>query len=382
MSRLTKILSLWALLLCLWMPGAWAADYYWVGGSGNLNTAETGHISTSSGGSGGSGPVTSADNLTFDTNSNIAGSGASYTVTATTTAPTVANITFGHPSAGTLTVAGSSSFNIYGSLSVASGVVWTNSNTVAFKGTTAGHTITTNGVVFPNNFTFNGAGGGWTLVDSLTLNSNLIYSNGNFSDGGQSISMGKFDGSASNARTLTKSGNWTITGSGTGAGDFSSSTITLSDTAGWIKFTDASTTAKTLDGGSGKTFNQVWFTGAGTGDFRILGSNTIGTLTVDTPPQEILFQPSQTQTIGTFNVSGTSGNLMTLDTTTGLGTFTLAKSGGGTVSSDYLSVTRSTATPGSTWYAGANSTNGGTNSGWTFTAPPAPSNTSNGFFMF
>ena len=48
---------------------------------------------------------------------------------------------------------------------------------------------------------------------------------------------------------------------------------------------------------------------------------------------------------------------------------TLSKASG-TVSSDFLSVSRSTATGGAGWYAGANSTDGGNNSGWIFTAPP------------
>jgi hypothetical protein len=54
----------------------------------------------------------------------------------------------------------------------------------------------------------------------------------------------------------------------------------------------------------------------------------------------------------------------------------------GTVSSDFLSISRSTATGGAGWYAGANSTDGGNNSGWIFTAPPAPSAGNGNFLMF
>ena len=39
----------------------------------------------------------------------------------------------------------------------------------------------------------------------------------------------------------------------------------------------------------------------------------------------------------------------------------------GTNCVDYLTITNITATGGSSWYAGANSTDGGGNSGWTFT---------------
>lgn len=47
--------------------------------------------------------------------------------------------------------------------------------------------------------------------------------------------------------------------------------------------------------------------------------------------------------------------------------FTLTKAGGGTVTALYLSISNSTATPASTWFA-VGSTDGGGNSGWTFSA--------------
>jgi hypothetical protein len=79
-------------------------------------------------------------------------------------------------------------------------------------------------------------------------------------------------------------------------------------------------------------------------------------------------------------LSGTAGNLITIDSVTAA-SHTLSKASG-TVSSDYLSISRSTATGGASWYAGANSTNGGNNSGWVFTAPPAPSAGNGNFLMF
>lgn len=48
--------------------------------------------------------------------------------------------------------------------------------------------------------------------------------------------------------------------------------------------------------------------------------------------------------------------------------FTLTKNGGGTVVCSYLTITNSTGSPASTWYA-VSSTDGGSNSGWTFSAP-------------
>ena len=79
-----------------------------------------------------------------------------------------------------------------------------------------------------------------------------------------------------------------------------------------------------------------------------------------------------------FNVSGTAGNLVTLQSTTSGTQFTLSKASG-TVSRDYLSIKDSNATGGATWNAGANSTNVSNNTGWTF---PAPSAGTGNFLVF
>jgi hypothetical protein len=58
----------------------------------------------------------------------------------------------------------------------------------------------------------------------------------------------------------------------------------------------------------------------------------------------------------------------------------LVKTGGGTISSDYLNIQHSVATPASTWYAGTHSTNNQgvstAGSGWIFTDVPAAPSTS------
>ena len=60
---------------------------------------------------------------------------------------------------------------------------------------------------------------------------------------------------------------------------------------------------------------------------------------------------------------------------------TLSKSSG-IVSVDYLSIQDSNATGGATWNAGANCVDAGNNTGWIFTAPPAPSTATGNFFLF
>jgi hypothetical protein len=66
--------------------------------------------------------------------------------------------------------------------------------------------------------------------------------------------------------------------------------------------------------------------------------------------------------VATFGVNGTAGNLITLSSITAAN-HTLTKSGGGIITCDYMYISRSTATPGATWFA-TNSIDGGGNVGW------------------
>jgi len=146
-----------------------------------------------------------------------------------------------------------------------------------------------------------------------------------------------------------------------------------------IILTDSSSGLKSFLGGN-ETYNIVQFSpGSGTGEFQITGSNTFNQLKDDgTANHTIKFTKSTTQTIadwqiGTATSRAGNTNVITLDTVDGAGTFTLVKTGGGVINADYLSVTRSTVTPSNAWYAGSHSTDGGTNTGWIFKAPPSGS---------
>lgn len=102
------------------------------------------------------------------------------------------------------------------------------------------------------------------------------------------------------------------------------------------------------------------------------GSMTLKSLSVTNPPQSIKITAGNTITIEDKDgfPSGTPGNLVTITSTTA-SNHNLVKSGGSTINSKYLSISRSQATPSAnppgTWFAGRTSTNGGNNSGWIFT---------------
>jgi len=181
------------------------------------------------------------------------------------------------------------------------------------------------------------------------------------------------DSGAATRAIVIGSGTWTI--SGTAPWTVTSSGMTVTGT-GTIALDSAST--KTFAGG-GVNYSGITLKNAGAGTLVITGSNTFGTLTNSVQPTTFSFTAGTTQTITTWSVSGTAGNLVTIQSATAA-THTLSKASG-TVSADYLSISRSTATGGATWYAGANSTNGGNNPGWIFTAPPAPGTSQNNFFL-
>jgi hypothetical protein len=136
-----------------------------------------------------------------------------------------------------------------------------------------------------------------------------------------------------------------------------------------------SASAKTFVGG-GSTYNCT-LSNDGAGALTISGSNTFTTLDNGVQPTTFTFTSGTTTTLTNWSISGTSGSLVTIGSTT-TSQHTLSKASG-TVTADYLSISYSNATGGAVWDAGANSINGGNNSGWIL---PAIASNANFFFMF
>jgi hypothetical protein len=133
-----------------------------------------------------------------------------------------------------------------------------------------------------------------------------------------------------------------------------------------------------INPGTGGAFTIASLTfsgGAYTGQLQIEQSFTVGDLTIAAGRTiALLGTTSRTITVtGTVTMTGSPGSLITITRAGASGNLTFSKSSG-TVSCDYLSVSNSIATGGASWYAGANSTDGGGNTGWIFTAPPGASN--------
>lgn len=262
---------------------------------------------------------------------------------------------------------------LYGSIVLGSGMTVSGALALTLAGRSS-HTITSNGRTFTTGLTVAAPGGTYTLVGNLTQSNATL---------GLSLNFGTLDNATNNVDVSlpflgTANATTANLGSGVWSVSFPSSIpwnvnagTTISGATATVVIAGASASARILAGG-GKTYGTLTYTVAGsTGSLTITGANTFGTINFSdvTNARSLLFTAGTTTTVTNWNVNGTSGKLMTVASATAA-THTLTKAGGGTVSSDYLSITNSTATPMTTWYAGGNSTDGGGNTGWAFTAAP------------
>jgi hypothetical protein len=138
--------------------------------------------------------------------------------------------------------------------------------------------------------------------------------------------------------------------------------LTVSPSAGVISMTSAS--AKTFSGGglSWPTLRQ-----GGAGALTIQQSNSFANITNSVQPATITLTAGTTQTVAAFGVSGTAGNLITLNSSTA-GTRATLSDSVGTVEVSNVSIKDINATGGATWNAFLKSGNvdAGNNSGWDF----------------
>ena len=257
---------------------------------------------------------------------------------------------------------------IFGNLTISTGMTLTaGANQQTFASTSGTpRTITSNGKVFDFPLVFNGVGGTWRLSDALTVGATrgITHTNGTLDLNGFTFTSGIVYQTTAGTKNITFNGGTLILpGAST---TFSNSaptgfTTTAGTGTGTISMTSAS--AKTFAGG-GSTYNCTLNNG-GAGALTVTGSNTFTTLANSVQPTSFLFTAGTTTTLTNWNINGTAGNLVTIGSVTAA-SHTLSKASG-TVTGDYLSISRSNATGGATWNA-TNSTDGGNNTGWVFGA--------------
>ena len=262
---------------------------------------------------------------------------------------------------------------VYGNLTISTGMTVASANaTLNFRATSGTQLITTNGKTLDFSITFNAPGATYALQDALTLGStrNTAFTAGTVNLAGFTLTTGTASSQGANTRNVTfNGGTLLISGSGatawnaSGAGGFST---TQGTGTGTISMTSAS--AKTFVGG-GFTYDCTLNQG-GAGTLTITGANTFNDITnTNATASQITFPASTTTTVNAFTLSGSSGNLVSIRSSTPGTRFTLSDPSG-TVSVSFLDIQDSNATGGATWNAFVSNGNvdSGNNLGWDFGA--------------
>jgi hypothetical protein len=217
---------------------------------------------------------------------------------------------------------------------------------------------------------FSGVGGSWTLQDNLTVSTSrhIELANGTLNSNNKNVTVGGFY-TWNGTKTLNMGSSvWTITGTLT-AGAFAAwaanarpTGFTLNAGTSTINMTAA--TAKTFGGGN---FTYGTLNQGGAGDLTITGANTFANITNTVQPATITFPASTTTTVSALGVAGTSGNQITLNSSTA-GTRATLSDASGVVSVSFCTIKDINATGGATWNAFTSSGNvdNGNNVGWDF----------------
>jgi hypothetical protein len=348
------------------------ADRFWRGGTGNWNN--TAFWSTSDGGGGGASVPGTGDDVYFTANSNT-GTG-SFTVTVNVDSGCRSFTASGLD--GTMTLGGSSQLSVYGSMSLpASNFTWSHTGVLLFATNSTSKTINMNGKTAGGAVEFANSGGPatdtWQLSAAFATSGAVTYRAGTLDINGYSFTAASLASVLAETKTLTfgSGGSIVLTGTGT-VWNYSGSNLTISDTANAnITLTNTTATARTFAGGD-LTYGTLSIGGStGTSTLTITGSNTFAAIaSTKTVAHTIAFTDSTTQTVGAWSVAGTVGNVVTLQGSSTAG-WNIAYTGTYVPEQiDYLSISRSTATPAGVWFAGENSVNGGNNSGWIFQQSP------------
>jgi len=266
----------------------------------------------------------------------------------------------------------------YGSYVLGSGITVSGNSPQTFAGrstmnfNSAGKTIT-----YP--ITINSIGGSLVLQSAVSTSVAITHNNGTLDLNGFTFTGSSTFTTGVGTKNLTfNGGTLLLSATGTPFNNAQPTGFTTTKGTGDGKISLTSASAKTFAGG-GSTFNCI-VSNDGAGALTITGSNAFDTLANGIQPTTFTFTAATTTTINNWNVNGTAGNLVTIGSATAA-SHTLSKSSG-IVSANFLSISRSIATGGAIWYAGASSTDGGNNTGWIFADAPGGVSTSNFLMMF
>ena len=282
-----------------------------------------------------------------------------------------------------ITLAHATTPTFYGSYTLGSGVTVSGTSTQTFSGrgtqtfTSAGKTIT-----FP--LTVDKPAGAFELGDAYTSSSTITHTLGTFDAKTYNLTCTTFNSNNSNVRTINMgSGLWTLSGTGQLWSTGLTTNLTLNKNTANILLSNTSTSARSVSGGTGILYNKLTIGGAtGISILTLTGGTFTELDSIKTVAHTVRFATTNAVVIDTWSVTGTAGNLVTVDSNTAgtRRTFTLTNSTLGLV--DYMSVKDIGVIPSGVFYVGDNSINGGNNQNVYFTSTPIAFATGNMFFMF
>lgn len=259
---------------------------------------------------------------------------------------------------------------IYGNVTLFSNLTLSGTGALTFAGQGITQTIVSAGRTFTQPWTINAPSGTVALGDNTSLGSlAATLTAGTLNVGGYTFTLGSFVNTGTSTRAITfNSGTISLSGSGATVWNASGAGFTTSAGSGNGTITLTSASAKTFVGGGysyAATLNQ-----GGAGALTVAGSNTFYDITATSLPSTITFTAGTTQSVTQFTASGTSGNLLTLNSSSAGSQFILSDASG-TNSVSYCSIKDSRAIGGATWlaYTTNGNVNDGNNSYWQFATP-------------
>jgi hypothetical protein len=268
------------------------------------------------------------------------------------------------------TVSLSQDITLFGSLTLKTGINYTNTGKEHhFKGRVA-YTLTQAGAIFWADTFIEAPGGIITLQDALTVTSSsgLVVTSGTLDTNNQSVSVGFLWFYGTTTRSLLLRNSVITLNLVNPINKINASTITnLTFNAGTstIINTNSSANAQTFAGG-GLTYNNVTVAGAGNYVLTITGNNVFNNFTVDASlANKSIIATGTIQTVNNFKRGSTIGtNVVTMTGGTWTKTDTIP------IALDYMNLTNVIAYPVNVWYAGvtpSHSTDNGGNTNWIFT---------------
>ncbi len=371
-------------------------NLYWVGNTGNWDDGT--HWSLTSGGAASGCAPSLLDNVFFDVNSF---STSGHIVTINTPTAYCNNMSWiGATNSPAFNGATANLLKVYGSLTFIPSMLLNYQGGVSFDATVTANTITTAGLIFRNDVSFNGIGGGWTLQDAFSTLRDVRLNAGALTTNNQTVNANRFYANTIPLKVLNmgssifnisdNSNPWNA-----GTNNFTlnagTSVINITGNSSYLAFDGGNKTyynvnfTSTAIGSQGQIsgnniFNDVVFSAQGRiisattfrnvtffGRGEFLNNNTFNNLTF-AAGQTYILASGRTQTInGTLSAVGNCNGLIEINASVSGSQATISKPSGN-VSVSNVILRDVIATGGATFTAN-NAVNLGNNTGWVFTTP-------------